>query len=367
MKYTKTGILKKKIGPGTEILQEEAKRMEEKLSELKEFMMKEKEKRDNAPRMKDGSKWRSAATTKPISGYADAVLAQKAKIGSKPLLVPNPEPENSKSNPEIFQFLSSCGLEKYQKLFLDNGIDELEILMELTESHLANLSIPLGHRLKILKKIKENKGKENECVVAPQIVEKAESELGLEESGSVEMFKEAIDSYTKSGSSTKLKQKKVKIFEEAPKKVRFLDPVTEEMLPKNFKNLMTEESKPIAKTHIETFEESSATSAPLLIMHKKICWNCYKVFEATSMAQFMDKEFCGKACRVEYVESRSQTCICNIKFTKDQGFIESGIWVCSESCAEQVALEYSEQAPEDPEESSDEIFIDPVTGDVINR
>lgn len=365
MKYTKTGILKKKIGPANEVLQEEAKRMEEKLSELKEFMMKEKEKRDNAPRMKDGSKWRSAATTKPISGYADTVLSQKAKVGSKPLQPPNPEPENS--NSEILHFLSSCGLEKYQKLFLDNGIDEFEILMELTESHLANLNIPLGHRLKILKKIKENKGKENECQVAPQIVETPECELGLEESGSVEMFKEAIDSYTKSGSSTKLKQKKVKIVEEAPKKVRFLDPVTEEMLPKNFKNLMMEESKPIAKTQIETFEESSATSAPLLIMHKKICWNCYKVFEAGLMAQFMDKEFCGKACRVEYVESRSQTCICNIKFTKDQGFIESGIWVCSENCAKQVALMYSEQDSEGPEESSDEIFIDPVTGDVINR
>ena len=56
MKTSKTGILKKKVGPTSEILQEEAKKMEEKLSELKEFMIKEKEKRESKSKIKDGSK-----------------------------------------------------------------------------------------------------------------------------------------------------------------------------------------------------------------------------------------------------------------------------------------------------------------------
>lgn len=365
MKYSKTGILKKKISPASEVLQEEAKRMEEKLSELKQFMVKEKEKRDNAPRMKDGSKWRSAATSKPITGYADTVLAQKAKVTKQVKPENNEKPaENPEKNNEIFNFLANCGLDKYHKVFLDNGIDDLEILMELTEAHLSNLNIPLGHRLKILKNIKERKGKENEAQVVPQKIEKTETETGHEELVSAEMYKEVIDIYKNSGSST-LHKPKPKTQEDQPKKVRFLDPVTEDMLPKNLKSLLTEESEPLSKSVSQTFEESSSTSASVLIKHKKICYNCYKVFEAASMSQFMDKEFCSKTCRELYVESRSLTCVCHIKFIKDQGVLESGIWVCSEDCAQKVAAEELEQNNEDSEESSDSIKIDPSTGDVI--
>lgn len=368
MKYSKTGILKKKISPASEVLQEEAKRMEEKLSELKQFMVKEKEKRDNAPKMKDGSKWRSAATSKPITGYADTVLAQKTKIVTKQVQGKKEDSgkltEGKEPNDEIFGFLVSCGLEKYHKVFLDNGIDEMEILMEITEGHLSNLNIPLGHRLKILKNIKECKGKENEVQADAQKVESKESETGHEELVSAEMYKEVIDIYTNSGSSTSHKPKP-KNLEDHPKKVRFLDPVTEDMLPKNLKSLLTEESNPPTKSISETFEESSSTSTLVLIKHKKICWNCFRVFEASSMSQFMDKEFCNKSCREQYVESRSLTCLCGIKFIKDQGILESGIWVCSEDCAQKVAVEELEQDIEDSEESSDSIRIDPSTGDVI--
>ena len=52
-------------------------------------------------------------------------------------------------------------MQKYQSKFLENGIEELETILELNDSHLDSLGIPLGYKLKILKRIKtirEQKG-----------------------------------------------------------------------------------------------------------------------------------------------------------------------------------------------------------------
>lgn len=62
--------------------------------------------------------------------------------------------ENQKIN-EVDEFLKKIGLERYSDLMKENGIDDLEILTELKESHLEEMGIVLGHRLKILKKIRE--------------------------------------------------------------------------------------------------------------------------------------------------------------------------------------------------------------------
>ena len=48
-------------------------------------------------------------------------------------------------------------LEKYADQFIDNGVEDLETIMELNEKHLEQMGIPLGHKLKIMKKIKESK------------------------------------------------------------------------------------------------------------------------------------------------------------------------------------------------------------------
>lgn len=51
--------------------------------------------------------------------------------------------------------MSEVGLVKYKETFIDNGIEDLEIILELDDKHLESLSIPLGHKLKIMKRIKE--------------------------------------------------------------------------------------------------------------------------------------------------------------------------------------------------------------------
>ena len=53
---------------------------------------------------------------------------------------------------DIAAWLRSLGLEQLEQAFRDNAID-LEVLPELTDEHLKELGVPLGHRLKLLKAI----------------------------------------------------------------------------------------------------------------------------------------------------------------------------------------------------------------------
>lgn len=58
---------------------------------------------------------------------------------------------------ELDDFLDSVKLkDKYKHVFIENGIEDLETILELNDEHLQIMKIPLGHKLKILKKIKEH-------------------------------------------------------------------------------------------------------------------------------------------------------------------------------------------------------------------
>ena len=50
--------------------------------------------------------------------------------------------------------MQSIGLLKYQSKFYENGIEDLETILELNDAHLNAIGVPLGYKLKILKRIK---------------------------------------------------------------------------------------------------------------------------------------------------------------------------------------------------------------------
>lgn len=58
---------------------------------------------------------------------------------------------------EVFLFLNEIKMEKYKDVFVENGIEDKETILELNESHLEEMNLPLGHKLKIMKRIKECK------------------------------------------------------------------------------------------------------------------------------------------------------------------------------------------------------------------
>jgi class 3 adenylate cyclase/predicted ATPase len=55
---------------------------------------------------------------------------------------------------DVGTWLRSLGLDRYEVLFREQAID-VDILPELTDQHLAELGIPLGHRLRLLRAIRE--------------------------------------------------------------------------------------------------------------------------------------------------------------------------------------------------------------------
>ena len=61
------------------MLEDEAKKMEEKLDMVKKMMELEKDKRRSTTKQKEGNIWRSATNTKQIKGYSEAVLDHHKK------------------------------------------------------------------------------------------------------------------------------------------------------------------------------------------------------------------------------------------------------------------------------------------------
>ena len=53
---------------------------------------------------------------------------------------------------DIAEWLGGLGLEQYAQTFRDNAID-IAVLPALTDTHLKELGLPLGHRLKLLQAI----------------------------------------------------------------------------------------------------------------------------------------------------------------------------------------------------------------------
>src|SRR6201995_3707 len=58
---------------------------------------------------------------------------------------------------DVGTWLASLGLDQYESLFREHAI-EADVLPELTDQHLSDLAIPLGHRLRLLRAIGELPG-----------------------------------------------------------------------------------------------------------------------------------------------------------------------------------------------------------------
>lgn len=63
--------------------------------------------------------------------------------------------QNNEQFGEVAEFLQSIKLDKYFEKLVDNGIEDLETILELQDQHIEQIGIPLGHKLKIIKRIKD--------------------------------------------------------------------------------------------------------------------------------------------------------------------------------------------------------------------
>lgn len=369
MKPGKAATLKKKTIPPSELLEQEAKRMEERLLQLKEHMKQEKERRQTETRFKDGSRWRGGLTTKPLKGYADAVLKAKPRQrpASKGAFVPTSDifntseslvtetaenpPKQPIDKPEIEEirgFLESCGLEKHIQTFMSNGIEDMEVVMELTEEHLADLNLPLGHRIKLLKRIRDLKSAENEPVRAPKpLPVKVETSIQATKD-SFSLFKEAVDSFRNGGTATTLPTSPKSYIDIAE------TPVSKPSEPQIPVKAVT--------VNVETEgTDAGAVNEAIGLMkeeERESCWECYRIFSGGE--GFLDKRFCCVDCVESFKAKYYLKCACGQVFSRDEGELWGSTWFCSENCSSLPRLQGQEE-----EEEGDFVPIDPATGDPI--
>jgi hypothetical protein len=112
----------------------------------------------------DGSSTHQATAAMNMSGFKIAPTGSQQKSTLPQSMKPKQGVASNLSNAlkqqnsefqEVDEFLTAINLAKYKDNFLDNGVEDLEIILELDEKHLEQMSIPLGHKLKIMKRIKD--------------------------------------------------------------------------------------------------------------------------------------------------------------------------------------------------------------------
>ena len=85
--------------------------------------------------------------------------SQISKNLTEQIAIQNKAPEQAQKiaddNAEVRNFLTEIKLEKYYEKFMENGVEDLETILELKDEHIEQMGIPLGHKLKIIKKIKD--------------------------------------------------------------------------------------------------------------------------------------------------------------------------------------------------------------------
>ena len=199
-----------------------------------------------------------------------------------------------KKCPEVEEFLSSISMQKYLNAFLENGFEDLETVLELRDEDFVLMRIPLGHKLRMMKRIKELKPPELRPVVEPQKLKGIQKNVAQNSIG----VKADLPTENKEEPKKKVAKKSVR-FEEAAivfeiekesNETEHSDRIEEEDKEKNNKKLESKTNK-----KIETKSESKETEDPgmrtkyrmdpvkdsVLINNDEIresfC-NCYKLF-----------------------------------------------------------------------------------------
>ena len=63
--------------------------------------------------------------------------------------------KNNNNNNKVYIWLrDNVGLEEYYDIFMENGLDDIEILKQINNDHLTQIGVhKIGHRIKIMKYI----------------------------------------------------------------------------------------------------------------------------------------------------------------------------------------------------------------------
>lgn len=181
------------------------------------------------------------------------------------------------------EFLTNMGMEKYIQTFTNNGFSDIATIINLCDDDFKVMRIPLGHKLKILKRIKDFKSSKTDIYqestsiknnVDP-IVEK-ESKSEIMEIIETEKIKPSVPKVDP------IDKEENKIIES--KVIHRNNPVPNIQASKETNETDHEYVKEsVMKTKRKVEQTSEACQSddiiyPKINEKKESCWNCYKVF-----------------------------------------------------------------------------------------
>lgn len=222
------------------------------VQELRSYIEREKGKPQSESRFKNsqglrGSLSRPSSATSAVSASAKAVAAST-----------------------LSRFLAELGLSRYLSQFLQSGVEDLETAFELTETDLERMGIALGHRIKILKRLRDLYGP-------------------LEETKTVTSSKPPLPSV----------------------------PFQPKVSPKPK----------------ETGSNAQSGYGVLMSVNERVgCWECYRTF-FQEVGEVVDgKVFCTRICAEKYRKKASISCPCGQTQLKSSSIYSEGAYYCSAQC-----------------------------------
>jgi len=227
----------------------------------------------------------------------------------------------------LFNILEEINLEQYLDCLIENDIDDIKKLLNLNEESIKKINIPLGHQLKLLKKIKQLndiENNENDEVIAEQ----RENALTNKEEGSI---RNNIAISTNMNDFNNDNKKFLYDFGE--KEFNFQG--NSNSSNSELYNLLNKEDIYLKKEEKNDFE-----SINLKKSNAESCWNCYLLQDKQLMINFKDKYFCKELCLEKHKTEIQSTCkICGNILDKNTSIYKNFNWICSSKCLNQFDKE----------------------------
>ena len=249
----------------------------------------------------------------------------------------------NKGHKDVLLFLQELNMGNYFDDFINNGINNKDKLLYLTNDNLKLINIPYAYRFRILKKLKETKNLENmkkninekgklskiklkqESKYEEIIIPKEEDDKEIDDEEMRKTFTEAISDFKKTHNS-------------------FNDNII------NDKNILNEQEQisnivEIGEYIEEKNKEDKKEIKQLLPLNseKILCYFCFKVILQKDCIIKFDNLFCSKKCMLEYEKENYINCkVCSKKMKKIESlpsFYNRNIYYCSLNCLEQIEPE----------------------------
>jgi len=288
----------------------------------------------------------------------------------------------NKGHKDVLLFLQEINMANYFDDFINNGINNKEKLLYLTNDNLKLLNIPYAYRFRILKKLKESKNIEKmkkdlnekgklskiklkkESKYEEIIIPKEEDDKEINNEEMRRTFTQAIYDFQKTHSS--FNDTLIKDDENVINKKKEEDNLEEKEKIDNIVETgeYIEDKNKIDKNNVKQL---------LPINSKKIlCYFCLKVVLNKDCINKYDKLFCSEECLIQYENINYIKCkVCSKKMKKIDSlpsFNNRNVYYCSLICLEQIEPEkknwIKKNLIEDEEESNS--FINVKKFDVLD-